>query len=58
MKKIFCVCLLVLVSLTLCEEEEDFNETLDLVNECKFDNAFSFIYSPCATLLFLVFVNM
>ena len=28
------------------EEEEDFNETLDLVNECKFDNAFSFIYSP------------
>ena len=25
MKKIFCVCLLVLVSLTLCEEEEDFN---------------------------------
>ena len=28
------------------EEEEDFNETLDLVDECKFDNAFSFIYSP------------
>ena len=28
------------------ETEEDFNETLDLVQECKFDNAFSFIYSP------------
>ena len=28
------------------ETEEDFNETLDLVEECKFDNAFSFIYSP------------
>ncbi len=28
------------------ETEEDFNETLSLVNECKFDNAFSFIYSP------------
>ena len=28
------------------ETEEDFQETLDLVNECKFDNAFSFIYSP------------
>ena len=28
------------------ETEEDFLETLDLVNECKFDNAFSFIYSP------------
>lgn len=28
------------------ESEEDFNETLDLVNKCKFDNAFSFIYSP------------
>ena len=28
------------------EEEEDFNETLSLVEECKFDNAFTFIYSP------------
>ena len=28
------------------ETEEDFQETLGLVNECKFDNAFSFIYSP------------
>ena len=28
------------------ETEEDFNETLSLVNTCKFDNAFSFIYSP------------
>ena len=28
------------------ETEEDFNETLNLVEECKFDNAFSFIYSP------------
>ena len=28
------------------EEEEDFLETLDVVNYCKFDNAFSFIYSP------------
>ena len=27
------------------ETEEDFNETLDLVDKCKFDNAFSFIYS-------------
>lgn len=27
------------------ETEEDFKETLDLVDECKFDNAFSFIYS-------------
>lgn len=27
------------------ESEEDFNETLDLVNKCKFDNAFSFIFS-------------
>ena len=25
MKKIFCICLLILVSLTLCEEEEDYN---------------------------------
>ena len=28
------------------ETEEDFKETLDLVNYCKFDNAFSFIFSP------------
>ena len=28
------------------ETEEDFNETVELVEECKFDNAFSFIYSP------------
>ncbi len=28
------------------ETEEDFNETLDVVNTCKFDSAFSFIYSP------------
>ena len=28
------------------ETEEDFNETLDLVNYCKFDSAFTFIYSP------------
>jgi tRNA-2-methylthio-N6-dimethylallyladenosine synthase len=28
------------------ETEEDFNETLDLVNECKFDSAYTFIYSP------------
>ncbi len=27
------------------EDEEDFLETLSLVNECKFDNAFTFIYS-------------
>ena len=27
------------------EEEEDFQETLSLVNECKFDNAFTFIFS-------------
>jgi tRNA-2-methylthio-N6-dimethylallyladenosine synthase len=27
------------------ETEEDFLETLDLVNYCKFDNAFTFIYS-------------
>jgi tRNA-2-methylthio-N6-dimethylallyladenosine synthase len=27
------------------ETEEDFNETLDLVNYCKSDNAFSFIFS-------------
>ena len=28
------------------ETEEDFNETLDVVNTCKFDGAFTFIYSP------------
>ena len=28
------------------ETEEDFKETLDLVNKCKFDGAFTFIYSP------------
>ena len=28
------------------ETEEDFKETLDLVNICKFDGAFTFIYSP------------
>ncbi len=28
------------------ETDEDFKETLDLVDYCKFDNAFSFIYSP------------
>ncbi len=28
------------------ETDEDFNETLDLVNKCKFDGAFTFIYSP------------
>ena len=28
------------------ETEEDFLETLDLVNYCKYDNAFSFIFSP------------
>ncbi len=28
------------------ETEEDFKETLDLVNACKFDGAFTFIYSP------------
>ncbi len=27
------------------EDREDFNETIDLVNKCKFDNAFTFIYS-------------
>ena len=27
------------------EEEEDFLETLDLVHECQFDNAFTFIFS-------------
>ncbi len=28
------------------ETEEDFNETLDVVNKCKYDGAFTFIYSP------------
>ena len=28
------------------ETEEDFKETLDVVNKCKFDSAFTFIYSP------------
>ena len=28
------------------ETKEDFKETLDLVNYCKFDSAFTFIYSP------------
>ncbi len=28
------------------ETEEDFNETLEVVNKCKFDSAFTFIYSP------------
>ncbi len=28
------------------ETLEDFNETLTLVNECKFDSAYTFIYSP------------
>ena len=28
------------------ESEEDFKETLDLCKTCKFDNAFTFIYSP------------
>ena len=28
------------------EEEEDFIDTLELCNYCKFDNAFTFIYSP------------
>ena len=28
------------------ESEDDFNETLDVVNECKFDSAFTFIFSP------------
>ena len=26
--------------------EEDFKETLEVVNYCKYDNAFTFIYSP------------
>ena len=28
------------------ETEEDFNETLDVVNKCKFDGAYTFIFSP------------
>ena len=28
------------------ETIEDFNDTLDVVNKCKFDSAFTFIYSP------------
>src|SRR5574344_852604 len=28
------------------ETENDFNETLDVVNTCKFDSAFTFIFSP------------
>ena len=28
------------------ETEEDFKDTLDVVNKCKFDSAFTFIYSP------------
>ncbi|MBE6146859.1 MAG: tRNA (N6-isopentenyl adenosine(37)-C2)-methylthiotransferase MiaB [Firmicutes bacterium] len=28
------------------ETEEDFKDTLDLVEHCKYDNAFTFIYSP------------
>lgn len=28
------------------EDEEDFQETLDVVDYCKYDNAFTFIYSP------------
>ncbi len=28
------------------ESEEDFNETLDVVDKCEFDGAFTFIYSP------------
>jgi tRNA-2-methylthio-N6-dimethylallyladenosine synthase len=28
------------------ETEEDFKETLDVVEKCKFDSAFTFIYSP------------
>jgi len=28
------------------ETEEDFKETLDVVNYCKYDGAFTFIYSP------------
>ena len=28
------------------ETDEDFQDTLDVVNECKFDSAFTFIFSP------------
>ncbi len=28
------------------ETDSDFNETLNLVKECKYDNAYTFIYSP------------
>ncbi len=28
------------------ESESDFQDTLDVVNKCKFDSAFTFIYSP------------
>ncbi|MBR1417222.1 MAG: tRNA (N6-isopentenyl adenosine(37)-C2)-methylthiotransferase MiaB [Bacilli bacterium] len=28
------------------ESEDDFKETLDVVNKCQFDGAFTFIYSP------------
>ncbi len=28
------------------ETEEDFQETLDVVNTCKFDSAFTFVFSP------------
>ena len=28
------------------ETDEDFNETLEVVKECKFDSAFTFIFSP------------
>ncbi len=28
------------------ETDEDFNDTLDVVNTCKYDSAFTFIYSP------------
>jgi len=28
------------------ESDDDFNETLKVVNECKFDGAYTFIYSP------------
>lgn len=28
------------------ETEEEFNDTLDVVNTCKYDGAFTFIYSP------------
>ena len=28
------------------ETEEDFEETLNVVNECKYDGAYTFIYSP------------